>query len=131
MGEMTRPAVQSLLCAVSYRWHQGCLAIQSQRPCQGVTRHIRPQEFCGQKQVMNLRARGILHLRLQRGRDDQSQHVVIDARSAGNTSQTPAESVHWSSFSLRAVSASFVKPSRRRSQRVTPTLSPIENFLSN
>ena len=39
-GEMTRPAVQSLLYAESYRWHQGCLAIQSQRPCQGVTRHI-------------------------------------------------------------------------------------------
>ena len=39
-GEMTRPAVQRILCAGSYRWHQGCHAIQSQRPCHGVTRHI-------------------------------------------------------------------------------------------
>ena len=37
-GEMTRPAVQSLLCAESYLWHQDCLAIQTQRPCQ-VMRH--------------------------------------------------------------------------------------------
>ena len=36
---MTRPAVQSLLCAESNRWHQGCLAVQSQRASQGVMRH--------------------------------------------------------------------------------------------
>ena len=39
-GGMTRPGVQSLLCAESKPWHQDCLAFQSQRPCQGVTRHI-------------------------------------------------------------------------------------------
>ena len=38
-GEMTRPAVQSLLCAESNLWHQGCLAFQSQRLCQGVMRN--------------------------------------------------------------------------------------------
>ena len=38
-GEMTRLAVQSPLCAESHLWHQGCLAIQTQRPCQGVMRH--------------------------------------------------------------------------------------------
>ena len=37
--KMTRLAVQSLLCAESNLWHQGCLAFQSQRPCQGVMRH--------------------------------------------------------------------------------------------
>ena len=38
-GEMTRPAVQSVLCAEFNLWHQGCLAFQSQRPCQGVMRN--------------------------------------------------------------------------------------------
>ena len=37
-GEMTRLAVQSLLCAESNLWHQGCLAFQSERPSQGVMR---------------------------------------------------------------------------------------------
>ena len=35
---MTRLAVAEF-CTVSKLWHQGCLAFQSQRPCQGVMRH--------------------------------------------------------------------------------------------
>ena len=38
-GEMTRPTVQSLLCAESNLWHQDCLTFQSQRSCQDVMRH--------------------------------------------------------------------------------------------
>ena len=44
-GELTRPAVESLLCAESNLWHQGCLAIQSQRPCQGVMRHNSSKKY--------------------------------------------------------------------------------------